>query len=48
MDDIALIEWMRALTAFQQLVKNWEVWGSFLLKIKTRRKRKLSYFWGEC
>ena len=27
--------------AFHQLVKNWRFWGSFLLKIKVRHKRKL-------
>ena len=26
---------------FHQLVKNWQLWGSFLLNIKTRRKQKL-------
>ena len=44
MHDIALIEWMRAITAFQQLVKNLEVWGSFLLKIEARRKKKIVIF----
>ena len=30
--------------AFHQLVTNWQIWGSFLLKIKIKQKQKLDNF----